>query len=336
MGKPASKIGIPGRLRDNESRPCRVKGCSRNRLHFNQYCRLHQNRKYALGAADSRPIKRAEYRDAWIIVEKFVRAHQAHPRIIEGIADLEKWMTDAQLGRPVPGQKTVALLADKGAVAHPGMVLNEILAVALHSSIFDNPATRAPWLLATAMTKGIKRMPRLPNAMSRKVLGAAPLSCYYSAPDKKAMQREITRLLGDTIREMLIYFSKMEQIRNEQIAAKEKETPRPFIASCDRCRRNERVKAERAALSEAQRVLRKRKDREHYYLVRRERDSKKREELGLPPIKPRKLRTQEELIALWTPKPKQKFENRKRNKGKFIKMEATEDGKTIETPVEES
>jgi hypothetical protein len=252
MSGPRSKIDIPYRERANKMLTCAVEGCYRNRCSFNRYCAIHTQRKYTLGSANSRPIRRAEYRDAWIIVEKFVKKHSTHPRITEGIAALEKWMSDAQRGVHVPGKASVALLADKGAVYHSAQVFIEILAVALHASVFDNPATRAPWLYAIAMIHSIRGFPRGSRAYSRNRLGAARLPYYYSSKDRAAMQLEITRLLGDTIHEMIVYFEKMEKIRNESIANAAANRPWGFVATCSSCQRRE-IKRRSEAKSKAER-----------------------------------------------------------------------------------
>jgi hypothetical protein len=200
-------------------------------------CRKCTSRKWRFGVPTGVTLPRAYYAHEWALATKFARHFRDHPAVIEAHAYLTAWIVGAREGKPVPGHKAVARLADRGGTAEIALV--ELLAVALYERLHVGALTITPYMYAIAFLKSYKGMPRGPQA---KPHGSPPPPPppQASRKEREAIAKEL-RKLNPLFANALAWFDAQEKLRNAQIQGMSE----TFPVLCERCTYNERKAKEK-------------------------------------------------------------------------------------------
>lgn len=130
-----------GRLRENQSRLCKVKGCNKPRHRYAGYCGYHNWKKCAYGdPANGRRWRPKEFEHELIQVRKLITCNQDHPGIFRAILFLDSWINSACEREGILAQKYCFRLHDEGIKGVD--ILPHLCAIAVHS--LNNP-----WSLGT-------------------------------------------------------------------------------------------------------------------------------------------------------------------------------------------
>ena len=82
-------------IKKNQSKECKLKNCTRNRIRLSGYCNYHTQRKNLTGDAAGHIPSRAKFRETEKEVMELMELNPGHPGIEYGIDFFSKWIKAA-------------------------------------------------------------------------------------------------------------------------------------------------------------------------------------------------------------------------------------------------